>query len=84
MTRQAISQPLAFVDSFNKGSNGALACFKLRAACVDLLLLQGFYDAFRLGIVARIADSSAHAGLDVMHRQGFRGPGPSHSEIAKE
>jgi len=64
-------QPLAVVDAFDEGANGTSSVAQIEiAACVDLLLLQGFDEAFGLGIVVGIADT-ARTGRDVMHLQDF-------------
>jgi hypothetical protein len=65
-------QALAVVDGFDKGADGASGLAQIAiAVSVDLLLLQGFHEAFGLGVVVGIPDT-AHAGPDVMHCQDFR------------
>jgi hypothetical protein len=53
-------QPLAVVQSFDKGSDGALA---LGANCDSwlrfLFLLLGFHEGFGLGLVVRMADAGS-------------------------
>jgi hypothetical protein len=62
-------QPVAVVHGFDKGSDGASGLAQVAiAASVDLFLLEGFHEAFGLGVVVRIADA-AHARLDVIRRQ---------------
>jgi hypothetical protein len=70
-------EPLTVVHGFDKGSDGASGLAQIAiAASVDLFLLQGFHEAFGLGVVVRIANA-AHTGLDIIRRQDFRVLGAS-------
>jgi hypothetical protein len=63
-------QPLTVVHGFDEGSDGASGLAQIATASVDLFLLQGFHEAFSLGVVVRIADA-AHTGPGIIRRQDF-------------
>jgi hypothetical protein len=56
-------QPLAVVQSLDKGSNGASGLAQIAiGACVFLFLLLGFREGFGLGVVLGIGDAGSYWG----------------------